>query len=159
MKLFIAGITLALSLTAQAAVISVQVNNWKESSKGISVDDVVHTNSGIQFSWSIRTGNTGYVYADNYGDVVNTLMTIANVSSVCDLSNAADLRFNRVTSEFSGNEIFVFKNHNSREFVVFQPSKISGTGANAMLSGTWYVETEGTGDFSNAHGCVQHPEL
>jgi hypothetical protein len=150
MKLILVILAIMSSLISHAAIISFDVNDWKGTAKAIIVDDFANTDTDIKFWWS-----AGRLYAENWDGLDNTSLSKANVSSICDLKDASLSDTWRMSSNIVLNEIYVFRNIWTGKYVAFQPSKMTATSSEEKLSGTWYVETEGTGDFSYAPGCIK----
>ena len=153
MKTIIKFFTLIFVVNVNAAIVSTDVKHWKESTTYIDVDKILGTSTDVKFSWSIRSTNGGFLYAFSPQSVDNTTIARASIRNVCDLKNATSLDFNRLVQPFVEGEILALKNINSDQYVVFQPKIISGSGLDAELEGTLFVETEGTGDFSILPGC------
>jgi hypothetical protein len=144
------GLTLVLIFFScgwvQGNVITGQITDWLESGPYITIGD--GTNH-VTLWWSMGTTNDGWFY----GSAHTSDSDVAFASGVSDISQITDASGFSFTSGNIGiygiGDFLIWENINTGYFGVLRPDIISGTGTHATyLSGTWWFQTNGSGNFS-----------
>lgn len=144
------------SATANATVVSGAVSNWAESG------EVEQFGDGLNYVtawWSWGGSNTGYFYGSGgYGTGhISDVAYAAGVTDVTQITDAGSLTFTRDSiGKYGPGAFIVFRNVFSNYYGVLRVDNIS-TAYPWPLNGTWWFQTNGTGDFSGRGTPVPEP--
>jgi hypothetical protein len=150
---------LVLVLTAGAYgfgdVISGTISNWPESGPTMSIGD---GNNHVTLWWSINTFDRGWFYGSGFtGD-----SDVAFVPSITDVTQISDASIYTYTAGSVGpasdadvdpdgvGDFLIWRNINSGYYGVLRVDDIHDVDLNqpyGELDGTWWFQTDGTGNF------------
>jgi len=152
---FLALVAVLLSpLAANADIITGTISNWAESGPNQVIGD--GTNS-VTAWWSINTTNKGWFYGSSFTGDSDVAVAIG-VNVISDIIDASLLSF---SSNFAGplcdaacasngvGDFVVWRNIGTGYFGVLRIDDIVGNGGDATLNGTWWFQTDGTGNFAS----------
>jgi hypothetical protein len=145
--------------SVQATVISGKITNWEESSSAKTIGDGVNR---VNLYWSINMIDKGWFYRgyDFYDGALSAVAFAAGVTDISQISDASIFNFGTepigpycdADSDPDGSgDFIVWKNMNTGHYGVLRIDDIVYDGmhpAMATLNGTWWFQTNGTGNFS-----------
>lgn len=155
---------LSLAPIGGAAILSGTISDWNESAEVRAIGD--GTNH-VSFWWSINSlePQRGWFYGSVFtGD--SDVAWAQGATDISDITDAESFNFTSThvdkgitlgTGTF-GNDVgdfLVFRNNATHHYGVFRPDSIYRVnpnnpeiGFNTALTGTWWFQTDGTGNFS-----------
>ncbi len=156
MRKYLAILLVALPLSANADVITGNIVDWPESGPNITIGDGIND---VTLFWSIATLDFGFFYGSGFtGD-----SDVAIATGVTDISQITDASIFDFTADSVGpvgdadvdpmgiGTFLVWNNINTGYYGVLRVDDIySTTGSffDTFLNGTWWFQTDGSGDFS-----------
>jgi hypothetical protein len=154
---------LGLASPGQATVITGTITDWPESGPVLEIGDGT---SHVRFWWSINTTDRGWFYGSGYPPVDSD---VAFATGVSDISQIADASIFSYTPSFIGpqcdadcdtdgvGDFIVWRHVLTGHYGVLRVDDIRGADALAVLDGTWWFQSDGSGDFSGVPGTVPEP--
>ena len=143
------------TVSAQAAVISGTITDWAEFSSTLTIGD--GTNS-VQTIWSQNTWDKGYFYGYGSGIVQTSEVAYANgITDIAQITDASVFSFEAgsvgplcdADCDPSGvGDFVVMRDINTGYYGVLRIDDIAGFFPDGTLDGTWWFQTDGTGNFS-----------
>ena len=144
---------LCIGLT-QGGVISGTVSDWLSAEVLVVGDGVDH----VSIFWSINTANRGWFYGSQYNGDSDVAFAdgITNITQIADASRFTYTAWHigpHVDAEPNGiGDFIVWRHTTTGHYGVLRIDDIAGTGNGATLEGTWWFQTDGTGNFVPAPG-------
>ena len=139
-------------LIAQGELITGSIEDWAESGPLQVIGD--GTNNVTLF-WSINTSNRGFFYGSGFtGD--SDVAIAPGISDIAEITDAASFAYTSgfigpvCDADCAGNGVgtfVVWNNINTGHFGALRIDDIVGSGLGATLNGTWWFQTDGSGDF------------
>lgn len=122
------------------------ITEWQESGSIFYFDDYTCINTGIEASWSLNTETRGWFYGYNISTEV------AHVTGITDIFEIIDASFHSYSDWSIGpvdiGDFVLFHNVNSGYYAAFRIDNINGCGASYCLDVTWYLQENGTSNFT-----------
>jgi hypothetical protein len=150
--------SIGMVTAADAAVISGNITDWDESGSLMNIGD---GGNSVNMWWSITTFDKGWFYgSSSTGD--SDVAFASGVTTISDISDASVFTYN---NDYTGphcdadcatngvGDFLVWKNTGTGHYGVLRIDDIIVQDINvplATLYGTWWFQTDGTGDFSSA---------
>jgi hypothetical protein len=145
-----------VSHSGYAAIISGTISNWEESGPVLTIGD--GTNH-VSLWWSINTTDRGWFY----GSAFTSDSDVAFATGVTDISQITDASIFSFDTDHTGphcdadcdpdgvGDFIIWQNTSTGHFGVLRIDDIFLAGStllDAQLTGTWWFQTDGTGNFS-----------
>jgi hypothetical protein len=137
------------------AIIGGTITDWKESGPVQTIGDNVNN---VSLWWSINTFDRGWFYGSSFQPADSDVAFAEGVTDVSQISDASIFTFTDGSvgpfcdAECDPDQVgdfLVWKNINTGHFGVLRIDDIQGNSQEATLSGTWWFQTDGTGDFTS----------
>ena len=153
MKLIIAALFCFGPVVAHADLITGTINDWAESGPLQVIGD---GSNSVSLFWSINTTNRGFFYGTGFTGDSDAAIAVG-ISNISEIVDASLFTF---TSGFIGplcdadcatngvGDFVVMNNINTGYYGVLRIDDIIGSGLDATLNGTWWFQTDGTGNFA-----------
>ena len=157
MRKYLAILLLALPFSANADVITGTISDWPESGPNETFGDGMNS---VTMFWSINTFDLGFFYGSGFTDDSDVAIALG----ITDVTQIVDASLLTYTSSFVGpvcdadcdplgvGTFLVYNNINTGHYGVFRVDDIvvpDGDFFSATVNGTWWFQTDGTGDFSS----------
>jgi len=138
---------LAGPIAVHSEVLTGTTSEWYESSPAIEIGDDTNT---VKFWWSASFLNLGYFYGSNYDAYPSDVAVAVGVTDISQITDASALSFTAdFTTEQGPGTFLVARNNISGHYGVFRIDGFTSTiFTSDTLSGTWWFQTDGTGNFA-----------
>jgi hypothetical protein len=147
--------------SVQATVISGTITNWEGDGPAETIGDGVHR---VTLYWSINTYDKGWFYRgyDLYDSALSKVAFATGVTDISQISDASIFSFfdtqgigpycDADSDPDGTGDFIVWKNMTTGHYGVLRIDDIAVIDIHvplATLDGTWWFQTDGTGDFSS----------
>jgi hypothetical protein len=156
----VAATALSAPVAARSEVISGVIDEWPESGADLVLGDGVNS---VRISWSLQFYDTGYFYGRSGlggNSEVAALPEVADVSEITDASTASFVSYppdsvgplcDADCDPEQVGDFVVWRSLDNGHFLVLRIDDIRVDDlpqSIAFLDGTWWFQTDGTGDFA-----------
>jgi hypothetical protein len=151
---------LAAPAAARSEVISGVIDEWPESGADLVLGDGV---SSVRISWSLSFYDTGYFYGRSGVQGNSEVVALPDVTDVAEIADASAFPFVSYPPDSVGplcdaacdpdgvGDFVVWRSLDNGHFLVLRIDDIRVDDlaqSIAFLDGTWWFQTDGTGDFA-----------
>jgi hypothetical protein len=155
----LAAAVLSAPAAARSEVISGVIDEWPESGTDLVLGDGVNS---VRISWSLHFYDTGYFYGRGGIQGNSEVAALAEVTDVSEITDASAFTFNSYPPDFVGplcdascdpdgvGDFVVWRSLDNGHYLVLRIDDIRVDDlvqSIAFLDGTWWFQTDGTGDF------------
>jgi len=163
LRAVLAAAALSAPATARAEVISGVIDEWPESGTDLVLGDGANS---VRISWSLQFYDTGYFYGRSDGILgASEVAALPDVTDVSEITDAGASSFVSYPPSSVGplcdaacdtdqvGDFVVWRNTVTGHFLVLRIDdiRVDDLGQSiAFLDGTWWFQTDGSGDFSSA---------
>ena len=150
------GMLFASTSLAYGTVISGQISNWPDGTTRMTIGDTLRH---VTLWWSLNTLHKGYFYGHTIANTDSDVAFAAGVTNIAQITNASIFSF---TDGFVGplsdgilrpnriGDFVVWRNITSGHYGVLRVDEIILVGQSYVLNGTWWFQTDGSGNFSTS---------